>query len=235
MLILPSSYKDVDDLANDTDIIYEDKQKILGQSIDGMTFVVDKFISKYDITNPVEKKKITNELFDIISNIADLSILQMYIEMIAIKIRTDTNILFSQYKIRLQQARQNITRYETKPTKQELDTKSLFDSFIKDGFYKTQFDEDSLIKIKDIIFYYEQIQKVLKDHNVTEPKYDEDNYLANQLWRESQFENMSPQRKLKLVSSFGHRTIDDLLKKILKLSSIDQETKLSFLNNRKKI
>lgn len=231
---LPSNHKDVDDLANDTDFTLEDKQKVFDTPIDGMTWITDALVSRYDMTNPVEKKKISNELFDIISNIADLSILQMYLEMVAIKIKTDPNILFSQYKIRLQQSRQYITKSEPKKTSQELDPRWLFDSFIKDDFYKSHFDPQGLVKIEEIIYYYDQVKKVLKDHSALEVD-DSDNYLADQLWREHQFENMVSSRRVDLVYNFGRKTIDDLLKKILKLSSIDQETKLWFLNNRKKL
>lgn len=203
----------------------EDKQKIFDHPIDGMSWAVDSFVAKYDMTNPVEKKKITNELFEIISNIADLSILQMYIELISDKIRTDSNILFSQYKIRLQQSRQHMTKQSPRPSSQELDPRSLFDSLIRDGFYKTHFDESSISKIDQIIYYYDQVQKVLKDHDALEIS-KEDSYLADQLWREHQFTNMTNARKIDLVYNFGRKTIDNLLKKILKISSIDQETKM---------
>lgn len=231
---LPHLYKDVDDLANDNNLILENKQKIFDHPTDGMSWVVDSFVAKYDMTNPVEKKKITNELFEIISNIADLSILQMYIELISDKIRTDSNILFSQYKIRLQQSRQYITKQSPRPSSQELDPRSLFDSLIRDGFYKTHFDESSISKIDQIIYYYDQVQKVLKDHDALEIS-EEDSYLADQLWREHQFTNMTNTRKIDLVYNFGRKTIDGLLKKILKISSIDQETKMWFLDNRKKL
>lgn len=232
---LPQEYKDVDDLANDDNIILEDKRKIFDQPVDGMSWILSSLVSKYDMTNPVEKKKITNELFDIISNIADLSILQMYLELIADKIRTDANILFSQYKIWLQQSRQYISKSEPKSSTQELDTHSLFESLIKDGFYKSHFDQSGLSKIDYIIYYYDQVKKVLKDHQSPVDFEDSDSYLADQLWREHQFSNMTNNRKVDLVYNFGRKTIDDLLKKILKLSSIDQETKMWFLNNRKKL
>ena len=106
VLQFPTEYKDVDErltknpelrtkyLANK-----EDATKYLQEnSLDGFTFVLRRLQVQYDVLNPVERKKILNSCFELISKVEDYSVLSLYMDQLATLMNSDRRLLMHQFK-----------------------------------------------------------------------------------------------------------------------------------------
>jgi len=80
-----------------------------------MSFVIKTLKNKYDIHNPVEKKKVLHECFDLMRSVVDLSITQHYLSTISNLLEISDQIVLSQYKTRYKSNRsyQNSQTQET--------------------------------------------------------------------------------------------------------------------------
>lgn len=98
ILQFPNEYKDVDEwLMHDTATVAatrespdEAKQILLEKSIDGFVYVLRSLQSRYDIYNPVERKKIAHTCFELVAVVDDYSILTMYMDQLAKALSTDS-------------------------------------------------------------------------------------------------------------------------------------------------
>jgi len=101
VLVFPDEYKDVDEwlttrsitntddtTSTDTDATKLDpaeewKEKLKEMSVDGFGRAVQRYQQKYDMQNPVERKKVIQYIFELLSKIQDYSILQMYFSQVS--------------------------------------------------------------------------------------------------------------------------------------------------------
>jgi rhamnose utilization protein RhaD (predicted bifunctional aldolase and dehydrogenase) len=68
--------------------------------------------NKHNISNPVEKKTLLNEMFDIMSYIPDMTIRTDYINMIADDMSTNAAYLIANYQTRVSKNRSTFTKKE---------------------------------------------------------------------------------------------------------------------------
>ncbi len=96
-LILPSAYKDADDLANDPSG-KEHFAQILQNAQDGFSAVFSYLKTQYDLTSPIDKQKILNTLFGLIQKINNISLQQHYIQVVSDSLHSPFEFTRSQYK-----------------------------------------------------------------------------------------------------------------------------------------
>jgi len=66
--------------------------------MDGFTFVVEQLQGQYDMSFPVDKKKVVNELFLLIAYMNNVTLQQHYMDVLAEKIHMTPEVLMSQFK-----------------------------------------------------------------------------------------------------------------------------------------
>lgn len=119
VLSLTSIYKDADDIANDDNLTMQEKQNILTSPVDSIIHIYHTLAKKHNISNPVEKKILLNEIFDLISYIPDVAIRNDYINIMADLLFTNSTYLIANYQTR---SKKNKTTQ-----KKEIVTKSTID------------------------------------------------------------------------------------------------------------
>jgi len=74
IISLPAPHKDIDDLANTTDLTMDDKQAILTSPLDWFDALVVQLQVTYPLDHPVAAKQLINEMFTILTAIGDYSV-----------------------------------------------------------------------------------------------------------------------------------------------------------------
>lgn len=96
ILQLPAGYKDVDEWAN----ISPSEEAIsafFAGAEDGVIFVMNDLLKKYDDNSPIERKRIIEQLFGILLYIQDLTVLAWYFEKIAARLNISQDVLTQQF------------------------------------------------------------------------------------------------------------------------------------------
>lgn len=112
VLVLPKPHKDADDLANDDSLTDIEKRDCLTSKLDAITHIYMSLKNKHNISNPVEKKTLLNEMFDIMSYIPDMTIRTDYINMIADDMSTNAAYLIANYQTRVSKNRSTFAKKE---------------------------------------------------------------------------------------------------------------------------
>jgi len=127
VLQFPLEYKDVDErLTKNPDLRTQyladpvsAQQYLQDHAVDGFQFVLDTLQKRYDLMNPVERKKILNTCFELIAKVEDYSVLTLYMDQLSQVMKTDTRGLMQQFKGFLGKQRTgNFQKYEEKEENQ---------------------------------------------------------------------------------------------------------------------
>lgn len=112
VLILPNKFKDVDEYVNYLISINQldkfkkfimwEKVDLEVEIIDWFDFVYNRLIKKNSIASVVERKKVINQLFEIIKSLSDVSVQMIYVERIATNIKMNFDLLRWQYRVFVQ-------------------------------------------------------------------------------------------------------------------------------------
>ncbi|MFA7284511.1 MAG: DNA primase [Candidatus Absconditabacterales bacterium] len=223
VLSLPDGMKDIDDFAN----AGKTKEDLLATKQDGMLFVLETMKKRHDLNNPVEKKKIINECFDLIRSIADLGITQHYIGAIAHHFDLSDQIVLSQYKMWYKQNRSYQSRIEPEIKSNKRDTKQLLDAIIYNDNRK-QYTQNEII-VSHIQYY-----KTLQQHtSSTESTGKADN--GELLRRDHETHDLDDNKVTQLIGSMLKKETDILLRQLIKTSILSAEEKGKLLEERKKL
>lgn len=239
ILQFPPEYKDVDErLTKNPELrtkhltdLASTKKYLQENSIDGFTYILRTLQSRYDILNPVERKKTLNTCFELIAKIEDYSVLTLYIDQLARLLNTDTRWLFHQFKGFLKQQRVgNFQKYEEEKEEEKLQKKHLLAGLWYEDFLWTIPDSATkdLQKHKDIIeklsSYFPQslITKLLKQELSDE---EQQKFLEAQLRRESKIGNLTNDKKYIEIIRFLQKQLHKLEKIALKSTKISSAEK----------
>lgn len=214
--------KDIDDLAN----AGGNGDDLLSASGDGLVFVINQLKKKYNLTNPVDKKKVIDTLFEIIKSINDLSITQHYIHEISNHIDINEQTLLSQYKSRYKKTRFWSKKEEEIGGKAQFNYILLLQSLIENENWKKYVQWDKIIQI---ITYYKELNAIIHGEKESTTE------LSNELWRDQEMHGMDEEKKNQFIGSLCLRQIDELLKSVIKTSALSGEQKADFLERRRKL
>ena len=119
-----------------------------------MSFVITTLKSKYDIHNPVEKKKVMHECFDLIRSVADLSITQHYLSLLSTLLEISDQIVLSQYKVRYKSNRSYQNQSTAEIVTTTIDTKTLLQALLINDNRKQYTSNEQL---QQMIDYYKKL------------------------------------------------------------------------------
>lgn len=93
---IPAPYKDIDEyLTKNNTVNFEQLQE---NSHDWFSFVIEKLLSNKDASNPVIRKQIIEQLFEVIRYVENYTIFSLYIETIANAFKTQPESILKQCK-----------------------------------------------------------------------------------------------------------------------------------------
>ncbi len=234
ILKLPNDYKDVDEYVNSS-------QELQFEEEDGFVYILEKLLQSIDLYSPIDRKKLSNQVFDMLSNIKDYSIFSFYLNLFAKKISINYDILFNQFKIYLKSQRSFSKAHDSSQTN-ENDWKStnyvlcslFYNDFLKQNvkdIWQVQPLVDFLIELGS---YYpnELLQKTI-DNDLTDEQ--KQNILQNQMRRERQLETLKVDKTQNIIKSFLKNEIHKITKEILRSKNTDSEQKQNLLQKIKEI
>jgi DNA primase len=103
VLILPDGIKDIDEWQKkeaDSDQVMT-IDRFLTYTKEGFGAFVHTLTHNHDIHNPIQRKLIIGQIFDLLKHVADYSVVMLYITQIADTLQIDQTLLFNQYKTHL--------------------------------------------------------------------------------------------------------------------------------------
>ncbi len=236
IFLLPEKFKDFDEAINELGeqnfqnlILNNDNYQ------DSFSFILQKLKNKYSLSDPIERKKFINEIFDLLSYLKDYNILQIYIEYLAKILKLDSFNLFKQFKTFLRKNKNYIKEKEEnyKSTTPEIDYliwSLIFENFIETLPIKNKEKIIDILTLISSIASY--IENSLLNRILEEKLSDEDvNKLKEaSLRREQQKEN---------IDTFLYNLLRSYLQKLLKITNkattIPPEEKINFLKEINKI
>ena len=222
--------KDVDDFAN----IGGTTDQLMETSTDGLLYVMQHLKTQYNISNPVDKKKVTNSVFEIIAAIADMSIMQHYLKEISLGLDISEQILLSQYKIRYKQNKVGIRQEKQEQKSSDstgMDSKALIHALIASENLSDYTQDESG---KNALDFYQELLKVhyQKDLNIETWVTDQQSAL---LWRDHEVLPFDEVKKAQFIKQLVGKLIDEELRDIIKTSVLSPEQKTEILEKRKKL
>ncbi len=222
--------KDVDDFANSGGTT----DQLMETSIDGLLYVLNHLKNQYNITNPVDKKKVTNSLFEIIAAIADMSIMQHYLQQISLWLDISEQILLSQYKIRYKQNKVGIRQEKQEQRSSEnvgMDSKGLIHALIASNTLSDYTQDES---VKNALDFYQELLKLHYKENGLIQSWTTDQQSAL-LWRDHEVLPFDENKRAQFIKQLVGKLIDEELRDIIKTSVLSPEQKTEILEKRKKL
>ena len=145
VLTLPSTYKDIDEWANEKPST-EEVEAFFASAQDGFIGLMEQQYTLHDMTNPVERKRFLQAMFDMLLVVEDWTILSWYLEAVAKKVGISYDILFGQFKtytksqtVTLAHMRKEKQNEQERTTNKEQDI-DLFHAF----FYQTFLQDNNI-------------------------------------------------------------------------------------------
>jgi DNA primase len=98
VLILPDQYKDADDLAQAVDAWSAERPNMTTMTRDAFAFVLERLQDKYDAQSPIDKKRLLNDLFELVAVVHSLSIQQHYLSLISTELRMSDPVIVAEFQ-----------------------------------------------------------------------------------------------------------------------------------------
>ena len=146
MIVLPDGYKDTDDIANDPNW-KEIFDWCIKNAKDAFLQIYDLLRQKYDMTSPIDKQRLFNEMFGLIACVDNYTIQEHYKQLLAEKVWLPYEVLAVQFKKYLKTdwkfelAKKE--REEQKPSWQP-DREMIFASLFRDDLFQKYISDPSL-------------------------------------------------------------------------------------------
>lgn len=225
-LILPSEYKDADDLANSPSG-KESFAKILEQAQDWFEAVFSYLKTQYDINSPIDKQKVLDHLFNLIQKIDNISLQEHYLQSVCENLNYTFEYIRAQYlnyaskdKRFSKPKKQETTRYQ--PSREHLFAALFYNNFYE-NFQQTPNLWSTLIALKDFFLTLDNnpLTPLLQAKN----KEEIDALHQDQLIWEHEFENKNEERILQVIKQTLGQTINLLIQQTNKNTKISDEQK----------
>ena len=226
---LPEKYKDIDDVANEDDG-KEQFKSLLSEAKDWFFNSYEQLKSQSDISSPIDKQKLFNTMFSLISWLENPSIQIHYLNLLADNIGQSYEVMSVQYKQfakwewrfflqQKQKVKQRSSLYQ--PDRETIVLWLFYQKYLWNNF-------EDIDEIQNIQLLANGIAKNMWQtslNNVIENKIDEERKMEikeAQLWREKEFQGLINERdKAKLVKSLVGPYFQKTLQQSRKDDTID--------------
>lgn len=227
--------KDIDDLAN----AWGTSDQLMSTAMDWLSYILMQLKKRYDITNPVDKKKILSIVFEVIRSINDVSILQHYIDIIAQWLSMSSHVILEQYKIRYKQNRfggpTKDTNKRNEPIRESIDTWALIQALAHNHQWKLYIHHPWL---EELFWLYNEVQTLMNDssqESLTDQWWEKNDHDSALLWREKEFDELDDIKRNQLVKSMMIKLLTNQVKHLLKVHHISPEIKKKLTEQRSTI
>ncbi len=243
MIVLPNEIKDVDDLAN-VDGWKDIFKKSISDSKDAFLQVYEMLREKYDMSSPIDKQKLFNDMFSLIICVDNYAIQEHYKQVLAEKVWLPYEVIsmqFSKYastdgKFELRKNQKNNETKSWQPDRNYVCASLFYDNFL-DSYIENTFLWSWLLSFAKNI--WENISDWILNKVFVSPQdldwQEKDTLNQMQLWWDKELSTLnSEEKKNGHIKKIISGTLKDFLKQLLK-SNIDTELKQKLLNDMKKI
>lgn len=244
MIVLPDGYKDTDDIANDPNG-KEIFDWCIKNAKDAFLQIYDLLRQKYDMTSPIDKQRLFNEMFGLIACVDNYTIQEHYKQLLAEKVWLPYEVLAVQFKKYLKTdwkfelAKRE--REEQKPSWQP-DREMIFASLFRDDLFQKYISDPSLYAnlfdfTKNIAenLEWDLLNKVFfkKDSFDSQEKLQLDELQLR--WEKELTALSGDDKRMHLIKKFALEHLQSKLKLVLKQPWVSTETKQKLLTDMKKI
>lgn len=232
IMILPEWYKDIDDFVKNS-------KKLEYQQVDWFEHICKHLKKQYDIQSPVWRKNFINDIFDLLEALEDYSILSFYLEKVSSYLSINYDILFRQFKSFLKSSKKNSTNkknnndFDNEEDKKYLLASIFYNSFLERNELNTNQIKNHIKVFDDILEYFPESIIYKVKYNISEEH--KQKILEHQLWREKQFEQLTNEKKERILLDFLKRQIQELSKFLYKSNKIQQSKKTEIFENIKNL
>lgn len=238
ILIFPDEYKDVDEWLTAKSDDRNPSAEILKEiSTDWFTRAIQKYKTIHDLDNPVERKKVINNIFELLSKIEDYSILQMYFSMVAKELSLNEEQLWKQFRqwIKKSSVRNSTYREEEQrpDTESKIAEKYLLWSLMYDDFAKKLWvDMEKFGKYQSLL---EQLGGLFPTTILAEVQSGKisgdtkEKLVEAEMFRELQVANVDDEKITAVVQKFLHQQIYKLQRVVMKSKKLDDTQKQKLL------
>jgi len=244
MIILPNGYKDTDDIANDPNW-KEIFDWCIKNAKDAFLQIYELLRQKYDMTSPIDKQRLFNEMFGLIACVDNYTIQEHYKQLLAEKVWLPYEILSVQFqkylktdwKFELVKKERELQKPSRRPDRDmifvSLFRDDLFTKYIWDpNLYNPLFDFAKNIAEN---LEWDLLNKVFfhKDSFDPQEKLQLDELQLR--WEKELTALSGDEKRMALIKKLALEHLQIKLKQVLKQSSTPAETKQKLLNDMKNI
>jgi DNA primase len=231
IITLPEGSKDIDEYLH-TYWWEEVFEKVKWLATDGRIEIANRLKTRYDLGNPVLRKKALHLFFELLHAIKDYTIFTMYMDQLSTLFKTDGRLMLKQYKQFLQKdptwrnlwrRRQEEESTSTHPTETQLIQAWLVDEFFEAHVEYTMI-ESLLMQCLELDSY----QKI-QQFNPEQFENDSEQSKETQLRREHQREGTSIEQRTATVIRILQKRLNTTKRQVLKRSDLSGEQKQEVL------
>ena len=244
MIILPTEFKDVDDLANIEKWVDIFNDCILNAK-DAFLQVYELLREKYDMSSPIDKQKLFNDMFSLIICVDNYTIQEHYKQLLSDKVGLPYEVVslqFNKYvqtdwKFEINKKNKLEEKTAWQPGREMVCAALFYEDMIDKYIENKELWSNFLIFAKSIWKYMEW--SILYNVFMANDKLSQEdinNLNELQLWWDRELSALNNEEKrLVSIKNTVSGTLKDWLKHILKNSNLSAETKQNLLNGMKYI
>jgi len=241
MIVLPQKFKDIDDLANITDWL-ETFNSCIKDSKDAFLQIYELLREKYDMSSPIDKQKLFNDMFGLIVNVDNYTIQEHYKQLLADKVWLPYEVVSLQLNKYIQTDWKFEANRKTKIEKQEsfrqpdreMVSAALFYENILEKYMEDKENWTSFILSVQSIWKYREnsiLQKVLvKADSLSQEDIKELNEI--QLRRDKELVELNgDEKKFMIIKNAVLPVLKNWLQFILKNSNLSADIKQNLIDS----
>ncbi len=225
-----------DQATQDNEEVWKEKLKEI--SVDGFGWVIGQYQIRYDLDNPVERKKVVQNLFELLSKIEDYSILQMYFTKVAKELSMNEEQLWKQFRQWIKKSSVRNSTYreeeETRPdSSSKIAEKYLLWALVHQWFALKLWADNAIytkyeVVLKQLAQYFPTTVLAEVYSGSLSPSTQESLVEAEMFW-ELQVADTESDKITSVVQQFLHQQIYKLQRVVMKSKKLDHTQKQELL------
>ncbi len=244
MIILPDGYKDTDDIANDPNW-KEIFDWCIKNAKDAFLQIYELLKQKYDLTSPIDKQKLFNEMFGLIACVDNYTIQEHYKQLLAEKVWLPYEILAVQFKKYLKtDGKFEVAKRERAEQKAswQPDREMIFVSLFRDDLFAKYISDPNLYT--NMLEFAKNVAQILPWDLLYKVFFGRDSLESTEKlqldelqlrWEKELTALSGDEKRIHLIKKFVLEHLQAKLKLVLKQQTISTETKQKLLVDMKKI
>lgn len=242
VLVFPDKYKDVDEWLTNGWTWSDDadswKEKLQTMSVEWFTRALDQYGARNDLQDPVQRKKVLQSIFELLSKIDDYAIMQMYFTKVAGHFAVNEEQLWKQFRQRVKKATVRNSTYreekEERPdSSSKIQEKYLLWALVHQDFALKLGMDDTLYKkyasiLSTLAWFFPTT--ILAEVFSKKLSWDtKERLIEAEMFRELQVADIEPEKVTGVVHTFLHQQIYKLQRVVMKSKNLSHEDKQKLL------